>query len=121
MGFLEHIGIDVDQNAARATVATDQNAENASGGVHGGLIATLVDSAMGRAVREGIDDGLAAVTVQLSITYLSGAEPGDELVATAEVKKQTKTLALVEADVTRSSDGEAIAHGVATFAVTKKD
>lgn len=121
MGFLEHVGVEVAEDAPRATVSTDEASENVSGGVHGGLIATLIDSAMGRAVREEVGDEKTAVTVQLSITYLNGAKPGDVLVATAKVGKQSKTLALVEADVLREVDDEVIAHGLATFAVTSKD
>ena len=121
MGFLEHVDIQIDGSAARATVATSDASTNENGGVHGGLIATLIDATMARAVADGLGEDRNAVTVQLAVTYLNGAEPGDELVAEAQVKKQTKTLALVESDVTRVGDGEAIAHGVATFAVTSKD
>lgn len=121
MGFLELTGIQVDDQEPRSTVHTGDDAENASGGVHGGLIATLLDSAMGKAVRAEIGDEKTAVTVQLSITYLEGGKPGDVLSAKAEVNKVTKTLALVEADVLRESDGQTLAHGLATFAITSKD
>ena len=61
------------------------------------------------------------VTVQLSVTYLNGAEPGDELRADATVKKATKSLCLVDGEVRRVGDDELIAAGQATFAVVHKD
>lgn len=122
MGFLEYVEVDVAADEARATVHTDERAENASGGVHGGLIATLVDAAMGRAVRATVDeDEVAVVTVQMSVTYLNGAKPGDTLVATGTVLKRAKSLAIVEAEVTCEGEDEPIARAQATFALTSKD
>lgn len=117
MGFLEDVRIELTDDGT-ARVRTDADAENANGGVHGGLIATLLDSAMGHAVRESVGEDKKVVTVQLSITFLNGARPGDTLCAQATVGKSSSTLALVEADVVREEDGEVIAHGLATFAVT---
>lgn len=120
MGFLEHVGVSADEGTT--TAKTDQTSENASGGVHGGLLATMLDSAMGSACRDELDDPDATVvTVQLSVTYLNGAEPGDELRADATVKKATKSLCLVDGEVRRVGDDELIAAGQATFAVVHKD
>jgi len=120
MGFLEHVGVNAEDGTT--TSKTDQTSENASGGVHGGLLATMLDSAMGSACREQLDDPEASVvTVQLSVTYLNGAEPGDELRADATVKKASKTLCLVDGEVRRVGDEELIAAGQATFAVVSKD
>lgn len=121
MGFREHTGVTAEANAPVARVSTDQTAENASGGVHGGLIATLVDAAMGKAARLTTDDDAKVVTVQMSITYLNGAKPGDELVARAEVLKSSKNLALVTCEVHREGDDEHIAQAQATFAISHKD
>ena len=105
MGFLEHVGVSADEGTT--TAKTDQTSENASGGVHGGLLATMLDSAMGSACRDELDDPDATVvTVQLSVTYLNGAEPGDELRADATVKKATKSLCLVDGEVRRVGDDE---------------
>lgn len=120
MGFLEHVGISADD--ATTTAHTDQTSENVSGGVHGGLLATMLDSAMGSACRAELDDEDAkVVTVQLSVTYLNGAEPGDDLRADATVKKASKALCLVDGEVRRVSDELLVAQGQATFAVLHED
>ncbi|MEL4358358.1 MULTISPECIES: PaaI family thioesterase [unclassified Luteococcus] len=120
MGFLENNKVHVG-DGPHARVSTADWAANANGGVHGGLIATLVDSTMGEAVREAVDDDATVVTVQMTVTYLNGAEPGDELEARAEVLKTSKALALVSAEVTRVADGRDIAQAQATFAISHKD
>lgn len=112
--FLEHVGIDT---SGDPTVRTDERHANAAGGVQGGLIATLLDAAMGDAVREGLEEGQQVATVQLTVTYLNPGTPGDTLTATAEVRKRGGKLVLLEGDVA-DQDGTPIAHGVATFTVT---
>lgn len=102
-------------DAGLSVRTTDEHA-NRSGTVHGGLIATLIDAVMADAVRAGLEDGESCATVSLTITYLSPGEIGADLVASAEVRKRGGSLVLVEADV--SSGETAIAHGVATYAIT---
>lgn len=112
--FLENVGIDT---SGDPTVRTGPEHANAAGGVQGGLIATLLDAAMGDAVREGLEEGQQVATVQLTVTYLNPGAPGDTLTAVAEVRKRGGKLVMVEGDVS-DQDGEAIAHGVATFTVS---
>lgn len=95
-------------------VADDRHL-NIGGVVHGGVIATMLDTAMGRAVREVTDEKTA--TSQLTVTYLDPAQPG-LLVATARVRKRGSALTVVEAEV--EQDGEAVAHALATFALLKR-
>ncbi len=93
---------------------------NVNGGLHGGVLATMLDTTMGEAVRAGLEEGETTVTVAMTVTYLQGAKLGDELVASAEIRKRGSSLVLVEADVTRRPDDAAIAHGVATFTVVSE-
>src|SRR3954465_5172949 len=58
---------------------------NIGGVVHGGVLASLIDTAMGRAVPSGTDSSTA--TSQLTVTYLEPARPG-RLVATARITKR---------------------------------
>ncbi|WP_282007171.1 PaaI family thioesterase [Propioniciclava sinopodophylli] len=91
-----------------------------AGGIHGGLIATLVDMAMGRAVRAALDEDAKTVTLQLSVTYLNAATPGDVLHARAELGKKGSRIAMLEADVT-DDEGTDIAHAAGTFMVVEDD
>jgi uncharacterized protein (TIGR00369 family) len=83
--------------------------------VHGGVLASLIDTAMGRAVRSATDSSTA--TSQLTVTYLEPARPGP-LVATARITKRGSTLTIVEAEV--EQEGRAVAHALATFALLKR-
>jgi uncharacterized protein (TIGR00369 family) len=94
--------------------ATDQHL-NVGGIVHGGVLASLIDTAMGRAVRSVTDSSTA--TSQLTVTYLEPAKPGT-LVATARITKRGSKLTIVEAEV--EQDGTAVAHALATFALLGK-
>ncbi|AKT52609.1 hypothetical protein ADJ73_05190 [Arsenicicoccus sp. oral taxon 190] len=97
-------------------VPTEEHA-NVNGGVHGGVLATLLDSVMGQAARNHLPEDKSAVTVSLTVTFLNPAAVGEELVASAEVRKEGGSLVMMEADVVRAEDERPVAHGVATFSV----
>lgn len=116
-GFLANAGIPdatAEDGRARLELAATEEHLNRAGKVHGGLLATLVDAAMGQAVRSSTRDDDVPVTSQLTVTYLRPGEPGTLLV-TAEVRKQGEHLTVCEADV--EQDGRPLVHAVATFAV----
>ena len=106
-----------DGEGATATVSvrTEERHLNVLGGVHGGLLATMVDTAMANAVRAALGEGRRGVTVSLTITYLEAAREGDELVATAQVRRAGGRIVIAEADVLRRGDDVDVAHGVGTF------
>jgi uncharacterized protein (TIGR00369 family) len=109
MGFREDIGLQVEDDRV-VLVASDRHL-NAHGTVHGGVLATMIDVAMGSAVAAGTDG--APVTVALTVTYLEPGRPG-RLEATARVRKRGKRLTVVEAEV--QQDGDVVADALATFA-----
>jgi uncharacterized protein (TIGR00369 family) len=82
--------------------------------VHGGVLATLVDTAMGTAVRSTTEDGDVPATSQLTVTYLRPGKPG-RLAVTARVRTRGEHLTVCEADV--EQDGRGLVHAVATFAL----
>ena len=116
-GYAERLG-------ARAEVAEDGSARvafsardehlNQSGTLHGGVLATLVDTAMGAAVRSAVGDDDVPATSQLTVTYLRPGAPGD-LTVTARVRTRGEHLVVTEADV--EQDGKGLVHAVATFAL----
>ncbi len=116
-GFIDLVGIRSGEGAdGRATLeldATDQHL-NQAGTVHGGVLATLVDSAMGLAVRTATGDDDVPATSQLTIAYLRPGKPG-HLVAHAQVRKQGEHLLVCDAEV--EQDDQTLVHAVATFAL----
>lgn len=115
MGFREHTGLQVDEvsdGVGRVVVDVEDQHLNPHGTVHGGLMATMLDAAMGTAVSASGRD--LPVTVSLTVTYLEPGRPG-RLEATARVRKNGRKLLVVEGEVTQ--DGDVLADALGTFAV----
>ncbi len=118
MTFGEQLGIrHVSSEEGSATVELDAGEQhlNQAGTVHGGVIASLVDSAMGAAVyseADDDDDGRPA-TIELKVSYLEPGQPG-RLTCSAQVRKSGRRITIVEAEVQDGSGG-AIALATGTF------
>jgi uncharacterized protein (TIGR00369 family) len=112
--FLEHVG-PVLADGDVLGLRVEARHLNSSGPAQGGLLATLVDFAMGRAVRESADDDRRAATVSLTTDYLGAAKEGDLVEARTEVERLGGTLAFVDCSLT--VDGREIVRGRAVFAV----
>ena len=116
-GFAGGLGArleDSDDGGATLSFEVRDEHLNPAGTLHGGVVATLVDTAMGQAVRTTTGEGEVPATSQLTVTYLRPGQPG-ALVVTGRVRTRGKHLTVCEADV--EQDGEAVAHAVATFAL----
>jgi uncharacterized protein (TIGR00369 family) len=82
--------------------------------VHGGAIASLIDTAGVVAVWSDVSpDVTRGATASLTVNYLSGAERVD-LLAEARVIRRGRSVVFVEVDVT-SPSGERIAKGLLTY------
>ena len=115
-GFTDYVGAQVTEaEGGRAVVTLDaeQHHANRHGTVHGGAIATLVDTAMGAAVYSEFNGEQAPVTIEMKVTYLEPAAVG-LLTATAQVRRAGKRITIVETEVTDAAD-ELVAHGIGTF------
>jgi uncharacterized protein (TIGR00369 family) len=86
---------------------------NSRGFLHGGLIASLADNAMGLSL--GQATGQSAVTINLSVDYVQSAQPGQWLQIEPRVIRAGSKLGVVDALVT--ADGEVIARANATFRI----
>ena len=116
-GFAGELGVrahEAGDGHARVELEATERHLNPAGTVHGGVLATLVDTAMGAAVRRSTGDEDVPATSQLTVTYLRPGSPGT-LTATARIRKQGEHLTVCEADV--EQEGKALVHAVATFAV----
>jgi uncharacterized protein (TIGR00369 family) len=89
---------------------------NLVGLLHGGLIATLADTASGLAYRTVLEPGTRHVTTQLSVTFLSPGRTG-RITARGKVVKSGRRFGYAEADVV-GPDDELLARATATFAVS---
>ncbi|CAL8363975.1 unnamed protein product [Arctogadus glacialis] len=83
---------------------------NRGGTLHGGLTATLVDIISTTAIMYS-ERGSPGVSVDMNITYMNAAKIGDDVLITAQVLKQGKTLAFASVDLINKSTGKVIAQG----------
>ena len=116
-GFAGRLGAEVvssDDGSARVRFEAHDDHLNPAGTLHGGVLATLVDTAMGQAVRSVTGDGDVPATSQLTVTYLRPGKTGP-LEVTARVRTRGEHLTVCEAEVEQG--GRSLAHALATFAL----
>ncbi|MBA2637492.1 MAG: PaaI family thioesterase [Solirubrobacterales bacterium] len=89
---------------------------NAAGAAQGGLLATLADFTLGRAVREHhAQDDARAATVSLTVDFLGPVKPGAWVEARTQVERLGGTLAF--ADCSLRVDGREVVRARGVFAV----
>ncbi|MFJ7072348.1 PaaI family thioesterase [Streptomyces sp. NPDC098781] len=91
---------------------------NPMGTVHGGYMATLLDSALGTAVLTALPAGRAYTTVQLAVNLVRPVlHTTTTLRCTGVAVHVGRTTATAEARIVGAADGKLYAHGTATCAV----
>ncbi len=119
--FSAHIGVEMEElreGYARLSIVLETRHTNPNGVMHGGVITTMMDSALGAAL--GALRGEEAsrsphATVEMNASFLAGARPGDRIVVEGRVLRLGKTIAFGEAEARRGD--ELIAKGRLTFAI----
>jgi uncharacterized protein (TIGR00369 family) len=108
----------------RATFAAVPGAQhyNPIGVVHGGLAATLLDSAMGCAVQTTLEAGVAYTTLDLNVTFLRPmtVDTG-KVVCEATVVHAGSRVATAEGRVFSASTGKLIASGTCSCVLMRGD
>ena len=111
--------VDAGEGTAVVSMTTTEDMANHSGFVHGGMISTLADSAMGRSLRT-IEPGVArAMSFDLKLSFINAAKSGDALRATGRVVHAGRRTMVAECRV-EGRGGRLIATASATFAVTRE-
>src|SRR5207249_980136 len=111
----------VEIGGARATVEMTpfEDMANHAGFVHGGIISTLADSAMGRSLRT-LKPGVArAMSFDLKLSFISAAKVGEKLQAAGRVVHAGRRTAVTECRV-EGPGGRLVATASATFAITRE-
>ncbi len=99
---------------ARFDMPYNPNFDHALDGVHGGLIATLIDNAGWFTAAARYDTWIA--TVEFQVRLLEPVEKRD-LVSLGRIVRSGKRLTVAEMEV-RDGDGRLVATGSGTFTVT---
>ncbi len=89
---------------------------NLLGTLHGGMIATLADTATGLAIGSSLDPDGTWTTTALNVTFLAPGRQG-EVTARGRVVRAGRRFGYAEADVVDDHD-RLLARATATFAIT---
>lgn len=90
---------------------------NPMGTVHGGILCTLADSAMGMAFASTLGEGETFTTLEIKVNYLRPVFE-EKLVAVAKVVHRGRTVGMVECDVV-TENGKLVARAVSTCSVLR--
>lgn len=82
--------------------------------LHGGVTASLMDTAMGYAAGTTAPEGHYVVTVQLNLNYVRPGWEGERLLAAGEVQHAGRKTAVVRGEI-RTETGELVALATGTF------
>src|SRR5258706_10108266 len=98
--FNQYLGIRVvrmEEGAAEAAIDLAPHHTNSRGVAHGGVVSSLLDSAMGAAVISAIPKEWWCATTGLSIQFIAGARAGT-LTATGTVTRRGRSIAFVQGE-----------------------
>jgi uncharacterized protein (TIGR00369 family) len=91
---------------------------NARGLIHGGLIASLADNAMGYSCAQAMGWACSLVTISLAVDYVGFGEIGQWLSVESEVIKTGSTICFAQSLI--KADDAVIARANGTFRVVPK-
>jgi uncharacterized protein (TIGR00369 family) len=113
----ETLGYDVTEAVSGRVVVTVQPGGihlNPAGTVHGGLAATLLDSAMGLAIQSTLEKGVGQTTLEFKISLVRPVTPETGLIkAEGTVLSRGRRVGTAEGRLT-DGEGRLLAHGTTT-------
>ena len=103
-GFHHEIGFRIDRAKSGEGVCTvtgrvEERHLNINRVVHGGVYATILDTAMGASVVSLLRTGETTATTSLYVEFLRAARLGDELTARGEVLRRGRHIAFAEGNL----------------------
>ena len=119
--FLDHLGLqpeEVKPNFGRMRLPFKVDLQQARGLVHGGAIASLIDSAGVLTIKATVPDAIGGATVSMTVNYLAPAQQID-LIAEAHIIRRGRSIVFLDVDVL-APNGERVAKGQLTYKVTYK-
>jgi acyl-CoA thioesterase len=105
--------VELDKGYARLVVPVEERMNSILGGLHGGVLSSLSDSAVAMALFTIIEPGQKPVTVELNINYLKPVQ-GDQAIAEAHIVSHGRTIAVGDVDITDDT-GRLICKSRATY------
>lgn len=115
--FVDHVGMRIEEprdGASRCTLSVEGHHFNSTGRVHGGVLFTLADTAMGAALHSTLGPGEGCATIETKISYFRPVV-GGAVVCTGRIVNKGRTVAHLEAAV--HVDEILVAKANGTFAI----
>jgi uncharacterized protein (TIGR00369 family) len=116
--FPNLVGLELEEvrtDYARLRLPFRPELEQPAGVVHGGAIATLIDTVVVPAVGQAYAAGTAFFTVQMDVRYL-GSVIGEDAIAEGWIEKRGRSIVFFRAEV-RLPNGKLVADGTLTYTV----
>ncbi|WXG41186.1 MAG: PaaI family thioesterase [Candidatus Freyarchaeum deiterrae] len=119
--FYDYLGmevVDVRNCYAKLRIPWRKELLQVQGLIHGGVLATLCDSAVGVALLTSLDPEDITVTIELNVNYLLPVRAG-EIVAEGRILHRGRRTALGDVEV--MNEGNIVCHSSATYMIIKKE
>ncbi|RSK26910.1 PaaI family thioesterase [Bacillus sp. HMF5848] len=111
-------GTMIDENTFEIIIPNSPLLANSLNIVHGGMTATLLDSAMGNLAHKVLAENLAAVTTEIKINYVAPGI-GDSFRCIASIIHKGTKIIVVEGKVFRD-DNVLMAHSTGSFFIIRR-
>ena len=122
--FVQMIGAKVEEwreGYVRMSLVVEEKHTNPNGVMHGGVLTTLMDEALGAVIAtiRGMEVMRAAphATVEMNVSFLAGARAGDDIVVEGRALKVGRSVAFGEAEARRRGSDDLIANGRFTYVI----
>ena len=84
---------------------------------HGGVLFTLLDTALGRSVLDALPEGRGCATVEIKVNYFRPVQ-GGRIRARGRLRELTRSLAYADGDIV-NEEGKVLARASGTFFLTE--
>jgi acyl-CoA thioesterase len=118
--YYRHMGmkaVHCADGTSRIEIQADEHTKNLYGTVHGGVLASLIDSSCGVALGTLLEEGETAVTVDLRINYIAPVRAG-LLIAEGKAIHRGRNTGVAEATL-HTEGGVLVAKGMTTHFIQK--
>jgi uncharacterized protein (TIGR00369 family) len=117
--FTRHLAIEsvgMSDGAFVLELELDERHLSTAARAHGGVLFTMLDTALGRAVIAELPPGRGCATVEMKINYFRPVQHG-RIRALGRCVQRTKSLAYAEGEIL-NADGKTLARATGTFFLT---
>ncbi len=118
--FSEDMGIEflgVIDGATTLRLDLEQKHMSRANRVHGGVLFTLLDSALGRSILSALPEGRGCATVEIKVNYFRPIQAG-RVTARVVLRDLTRSLGYAEGEVV-NEQGKVLARASGTFFLTE--